>query len=83
MPIVKLDNKFVFNTFLSLPESMKVEVVNFIEFLADKARKEKRHQQAPSQGPGKKRKSHFGSAKGLIHIPDDFNEPLEDFREYM
>ena len=24
-----------------------------------------------------------GSAKGLIHIRDDFDEPLEDFREYM
>jgi Antitoxin of toxin-antitoxin stability system len=25
----------------------------------------------------------FGSAKGLISISDDFNEPLEDFAEYM
>lgn len=25
----------------------------------------------------------FGSAQGLIHIADDFDEPLEDFREYM
>ena len=25
----------------------------------------------------------FGSAKGLIKIADDFDEPLEDFREYM
>jgi antitoxin (DNA-binding transcriptional repressor) of toxin-antitoxin stability system len=24
-----------------------------------------------------------GSAKGLITIADDFDEPLEDFREYM
>lgn len=24
-----------------------------------------------------------GSAKGLVHISDDFDEPLEDFREYM
>ena len=24
-----------------------------------------------------------GSAKGLVHINDDFDEPLEDFREYM
>ena len=24
-----------------------------------------------------------GSAKGLIHIDDDFDEPLEDFQEYM
>jgi antitoxin (DNA-binding transcriptional repressor) of toxin-antitoxin stability system len=25
----------------------------------------------------------FGSAKGLISISNDFNEPLEDFAEYM
>ncbi|GAB4580801.1 MAG: DUF2281 domain-containing protein [Anaerolineales bacterium] len=29
------------------------------------------------------RKAKFGSAKGLIHIADDFDAPLEDFREYM
>lgn len=25
----------------------------------------------------------FGSAKGLITISEDFDEPLEDFNEYM
>lgn len=25
----------------------------------------------------------FGSAKGLIHMAEDFDEPLEDFRELM
>ena len=25
----------------------------------------------------------FGSAKGLIKISDDFDEPLEDFKNYM
>ena len=24
-----------------------------------------------------------GSAKGKVHMSDDFNEPLEDFKEYM
>lgn len=30
-----------------------------------------------------KRHSKFGSAKGLVTISDDFDEPLEDFKEYM
>jgi prevent-host-death family protein len=34
-----------------------------------------------SEAPRKSRT--FGSAKGLIKIADDFDEPLEDFREYM
>ena len=25
----------------------------------------------------------FGSAKGLIHMREDFDEPIEDFRPYM
>lgn len=25
----------------------------------------------------------FGSASGLIHMADDFDTPLEDFKEYM
>nr|VFJ51376.1 MAG: prevent-host-death family protein [Candidatus Kentron sp. FW]VFJ59644.1 MAG: prevent-host-death family protein [Candidatus Kentron sp. FW] len=31
-------------------------------------------------GPKKKRR--FGSARGLIKISDDFDEPIEDFQEY-
>jgi antitoxin (DNA-binding transcriptional repressor) of toxin-antitoxin stability system len=29
------------------------------------------------------RRPHFGSAKGLIVIADDFDAPLADFNEYM
>ncbi len=32
---------------------------------------------------GQKRKRRFGSAKGLIKMSDDFDEPLEDFQDYM
>jgi len=32
----------------------------------------------------KKPKRRFGAMKGLvIHIADDFDEPLEDFKDYM
>ena len=31
----------------------------------------------------KNRRAAFGCLKGKIHIPDDFNEPLDDFAEYM
>ena len=30
----------------------------------------------------KQKRRTFGSAKGLITIAKDFDEPLEDFREY-
>ena len=31
----------------------------------------------------KDRRAAFGCLKGKIRVPDDFNEPLDDFREYM
>jgi antitoxin (DNA-binding transcriptional repressor) of toxin-antitoxin stability system len=31
---------------------------------------------------GQKRRRRFGSAKGLIKMSDDFDEPLEDFKDY-
>ncbi|WP_348231416.1 type II toxin-antitoxin system Phd/YefM family antitoxin [Funiculus sociatus] len=30
-----------------------------------------------------KRRRQPGSAKGLVTISDDFDEPLEDFKDYM
>jgi prevent-host-death family protein len=33
--------------------------------------------------PQKKRPPLFGSDRDLISISDDFDEPLEDFQEYM
>ena len=33
--------------------------------------------------PTTKPRPQFGSARGLITISDDFDEPLEDFEEYM
>jgi prevent-host-death family protein len=29
-----------------------------------------------------RKRRQFGSARGLIHVADDFDAPLEDFRDY-
>jgi len=55
----------------TLPPSMIKEVNDFVEFLKSKQKKNKI----------KERK--FGCAKGLIVMHDDFDAPLEDFKEYM
>lgn len=60
-----------------LPLELRKEVVDFIEFLAQKYQKKQAIETPP------KRPSNFGSAKGLITISDDFNEPLDEFQEYM
>lgn len=53
------------------PESvMKAKVT----VVFDEETTEKKY--APTKRP-------FGLAKGKIHLSDDFNEPLEDLKEYM
>ena len=56
----------------SLPNDIKSEVNDFIDFLMTKKKKEI-----------KKKKPKFGCAKGQIYISPDFDEPLDDFKEYM
>ena len=56
----------------ALPADLKKQVQDFIEFLKTKAQK---------QRPAKQRK--FGAAKGFFKMHDDFDEPLEDFKEYV
>ena len=56
----------------SLPADLKKEVSDFVEFLKQKAK---------SKTQLKKRQ--LGTAKGLIVMSPDFDEPLEDFKEYM
>jgi len=56
----------------SLPKNLQSEASDFIDFLLEKKRKKKN---------GAKRKAGF--LKGKIKMNDDFDEPLEDFKEYM
>ncbi len=60
----------------TLPESLKQEVLDFVQFL-----KQKQNIQTESPKPHKKRKA--GSAKGMFVMTEAFDEPLEDFAEYM
>lgn len=56
----------------TLPMEQKKQVETFIKFL--KAIREQTK-------PGKPRK--FGAAKGFFQMHKDFDEPLDDFKEYM
>ncbi len=58
--------------FNALPEKMKEEVLDFIEFLLDRDRK-KKVLKTPK----------FGSCKDMFEMAPDFDEPLDDFKEYM
>jgi hypothetical protein len=60
-----------------LPAHLRKEVENFIEFLLEKDRKEKKSKENSNS------KSLRGVFKDKIKISKDFDSPLEDFKEYM
>ena len=62
----------LFQQINSLPEAMKQEVMDFIEFL--------KHKSKPSK---KKKERKFGCAKGFFKMKDNFDAPIEDFNDYM
>lgn len=68
-----MDNLLLYNKLASLPENLKSQVADFIDFLTSKEKKEK----------FKNNKPKFGSGKGMFVMKPDFDEPLEDFKEYM
>ena len=61
----------LYSKFSHLPDDMKAEVENFVDFLLSKNKK-------PT-----KNKPRFGSAKGMFRMKKNFDDPIEDFKEYQ
>jgi len=62
----------LYTKLIALKPSLKLEVNDFIDFLFTKQEKET-----------KKKKPVFGCAKGRFKMAADFDEPLDDLKEYM
>jgi hypothetical protein len=62
----------------ALPSELKEEAKNYIEKLLDKTKKKRgaEHHKKLSQ-------REFGSLKGKIQLADDFDAPLDEFKDYM
>jgi len=58
----------------SLPESLKSEVIDFIEFISNRRKKAAKK---------KKKGRTFGYAKDSIILKPGFDDHIEDFKEYM
>jgi hypothetical protein len=67
----------------TLPESMVNEVEDFIDFLKAKHSKSFPKSKSEEKNIVEEPKSLYGAAKGLFIIPKDFNDPLDDLKEYM
>lgn len=70
-----MENVLLYSKLAALPEHLRMEVSDFIDFLATKANKYK--------SENHKSKPKFGSGKGIFIMHKDFDEPLDDFKEYM
>jgi hypothetical protein len=67
-----MSNKELIAEIENLPPSLKKEVKLFVDFLKTKKK------------PAKKlKKRKFGYAKGFFEMKPGFDDPLEDFKEYM
>ena len=67
-----MENHLLYNHIKSLPESLKQEVISFVERLVSISLKSKKGKLRP-----------YGTLKGKIHMATDFDAPLEDFKDYM
>lgn len=62
----------LYNEINGLPSALKKEVFDFVAFLKSKSKSE-----------NKITERKFGYSKGFFKMSDDFDEPLDDFKEYM
>jgi len=69
-----MQEQFILSQLYTLPENLKSEVVRFILFL-------KSENEQKSINTEKQRV--FGRSKGRYKMADDFDDPLDDFKEYM
>ena len=65
-----------------IPQKYFSEVISFLGYLQHKAQQEQQAQNnnAVEQPQGRRG---YGSLKGQIWMADDFDAPLDDFKDYM
>lgn len=72
-----MDDLLLYKKLITLPESMKSEVADLIDFLVTKIKKDN-----SNNNDTHKPKPTFGSGKGTFIMKPDFDDPLEDFKDY-
>lgn len=66
-----MDNTLLYNKLSHLPDNLKSEVSDFIDFLLNKNKVPNKH------------KPRFGSGKGMFKMKKNFDEPILDFKDYQ
>ncbi|MEO1417667.1 MAG: DUF2281 domain-containing protein [Bacteroidota bacterium] len=58
-----------------LPEDLQQEVLSFLEYI--------RYKQKQKEELSKKTRGGYGIIKGKVWMAEDFDAPLEEFKDYM
>lgn len=66
-------------TLAQMPEELKREVLNYATYLLSKYG----DRNSAETNTGKKRRSGILQGMLVLPLPDDFDEPLEDLKDYM
>ncbi|MFM9266549.1 DUF2281 domain-containing protein [Tychonema sp. BBK16] len=66
----------IFQTVVKMPESLKQEILHYAKYLLEKHAKTESSPEQLEQPHG------YGTWAGQIVMSDDFDEPLEDLKEY-
>ena len=69
----------ILQTITQMPEPLKQEVLHYAKYLIEHYS----NVNAEENTPRKKRRSGILKGTFVLPLPDDFDEPLEDFKEYM
>lgn len=69
----------ILQTITQMPESLKQEVLHYAKYLIENYSESK----AEEKQLQKKRRAGILKGTFVLPLPDDFDEPLEDFKEYM
>ena len=72
-----MKDTIILNKIAMLPESMKDELEKILDDLLERSKEEKQTVEL------KKKHPKAGFLKGTFKMSDDFDEPLEGFKEYM
>jgi len=69
----------IIQTLVKMPEPLKTELWNYIQYLIENYSKNV----SQLQSCQKKRRVGILKHTFILPLPNDFDEPLEDFKEYM
>lgn len=69
----------ILQTITQMPELLKQELLHYAKYLVSNYSADVSKDNSPPQ----KRRSGILKGTFVLPLPDDFDEPLEDFKEYM